>query len=190
MALHNIKIVVVDGGKSGSYKAKSVTTEKQDDNEKSKKGKNSPLYKILNLKKTLKKKAESAISPAGVMAVEMGVEIAGQLIKESANYYVSDVGRKSGDSNYQQLINRQVEIVTDVTGVLGCTLAGAATGSMFGPVGAVVGAVAGLASSSISLAFRQAERQRAYNHELFKDSNSQTYNLARTSYQGFTGRLR
>lgn len=186
MALHNIKIVVVDGGRAGSYKARSTGN----GGEKKKDYKDSPLYKMLNLKDTLKNKVQSGMTPAGVMAFDMGVKFTSQIVKQSANYYISDIGRKNGDSNYQQTINRQIEIITDVTGALNSTLSGAATGSMFGPMGAVVGALAGSISSAVSYGFRQAERQRDYQHEIFKNNNSQAYNLARTNYQGFTGRLR
>lgn len=186
MALHNIKIIVVDGGRAGSYKARNTGT----NSEKKNGYKDSPLYKLLNLKETIKNKVKSGISPAGVMAFNMGSQIAGQIVKQTANYYISDIGRKNGDSNYQQNINRQIEVITDGAGILNGALSGAATGSMFGPIGAAMGAVTGLATSAISLSFRQMERNRAYQHEIFKENNSQTYNLARTSYQGFTGRLR
>lgn len=189
MALHNIKIVVVDGGKSGTYKSKNAGLDGANGSSPSK-NKDSPLYKLLNAKETIKNKVQSGMTPASVMALNMGMQVASQFVKQAANYYISDIGRKNGDSNYQQSINRQIEVITDTTGLIGSTLSGAATGSMFGPVGAAIGAVAGLASSAISLGFRQAERQRTYQHEIFKNNNSQTYNLARTSYQGFTGRLR
>lgn len=189
MALHNIKIVVVDGGRSGTYKSKNAGSD-GNNSQSAAKNKDSPLYKLLNAKQTIKNKVQSGMTPAGVMALNMGMQVASQIVRQSANYYISDIGRKNGDSNYQQVINRQIEIITDATGIMNSTLSGAATGSMFGPVGAVIGAVAGLASSTISLGFRQAERERAYQHEIFKENNSQTYNLARTSYQGFTGRLR
>ena len=61
---------------------------------------------------------------------------------------------------------------------------------MFGPVGAAVGAVAGIASSSINLGFKYAERQRTYQHEMFKENNSQAYQLARANYSALTGRVR
>lgn len=189
MALHNIKIVVVDGGRSGTYKSKNAGVEGSD-GKGALKNKNSPLYKLLNAKETIKNKVTSGMTPAGVMALNMGIRVASQVIKQTANYYISDIGRKNGDSNYQQVINRQIEIITDATGILNSTLSGAATGSMFGPVGAAVGAVAGLASSAISLGFRQAEREREYQHTMFEQNNSQAYNLARANYSAFTGRVR
>lgn len=194
MALHNLKIIVVDGGRSSSYKSsgrgsgggggdgsntKSASTNKD-----------SPLYKVLNAKETIKEKIQSGLSPRTVFAIDMGVRIAGQVIKQAANYYISDIGRSNGDSNYQSYINRQIEIITDPLSVIGGAASGAAAGSMFGPLGAVIGAVGGALSSGISLGFKYAERQRAYQHEMFKENTSQAYNLARANYSAFTGRVR
>lgn len=190
MALHNLKIVIVDGGRAGSYKSKNEGAESGSSGG-GNSNKNSTLNKVLNAKQTIKNKAQSGMSPASVFAADMGLRIASQLVKQTANYYISDIGRKNGDSNYQAIINRQIEVATDSLSVLGGTLSGAAAGGMVGgAVGAGVGAVLGATSSAISLGFKYAERQRAYEHEMFKDSNSQAYNLARTSFQGFTGRLR
>jgi len=188
MALHNLKIIVVDGGRSSTFKTKNATSggEKVD----KKKYKESPLYKMLNLKDTIKDKVKSGISPSAAFALDMGLRMAGQIVRQTANFYIADIGRKNGDSNYQALINRQIECVSDGLGILSGLTSGATTGAMFGPIGAGIGAVVGVASSAVSLGFKYAERQRNYQHEIFKDNNSQAYNLARTSFQGFTGRLR
>jgi len=187
MALHNLKIVVVDGGRGG-YRSKGSGNSggKRD----KKRDKDSPLYKILNAKETIKNKIQSGMSPASVFAMDMGLRLTSQLVKQTANYYISDIGRKNGDSNYQAIINRQIEVVGDTMSFGSSMLSGAATGSMFGPMGAVVGAALGAVSSAASIGFKYAGRQREYEHEMFKNSNSQAYNLARTSFQGFTGRLR
>lgn len=187
MALHNLKIVVVDGGKGGRYRSSSS---KSSDAEEKKKNKNSPLYKLLNAKQTIKKKVQSGMTPSAVFAMDMGMRVASQLVKQTANYYISDIGRKNGDSNYQAIINRQIEVVSDGLSFASGILSGAAAGSMFGPVGAGIGAVVGVVSSATSLGFKYAERERNYQHEIFKQNNNQAYNLARTSFQGFTGRLR
>lgn len=187
MALHNLKIIVVDGGKRAitrTNNSKSQTKEERENN------KNSPLYKMLNAKKTIKNKVQSGMSPSAVFAMDMGMRVGGQLIKQTANYYITDIGRKNGDSNYQAIINRQIEVMTDGLGFAGGIVSGAAAGSMFGPVGAGVGAIVGAVSSAVSLGFKYAERERDYQHEIFKQNNNQAYNLARTSFQGFTGRLR
>ena len=192
MALHNLKIIVVDGGKSGSYKSRNSGADdgKTSPAGKKQKYKDSPLYKLLNAKQTIKNKIQSGMTPASVFAMDMGMRVASQIVKQTANYYISDIGRKNGDSNYQALINRQIETISDPMSFVGGALSGAATGSMFGPLGAVAGLVIGATSSAVSLGFKYAERGRAYQHEIFKDNNSQAYNLARTSFQGFTGRLR
>ena len=192
MALHNLKIIVVDGGKSGSYKARNAGADNGSTSASGKKQnyKNTPLYKMLNAKQTIKDKIQSGMSPATVFAMDMGIRVASQIVKQTANYYVSDIGRKNGDSNYQSIINRQIETITDPISFASGAFSGAAAGSMFGPIGAVAGLVIGATSSAVSLGFKYAERQRSYQHEIFKDNNSQAYNLARTSFQGFTGRLR
>ena len=184
MALHNLRIVVVDGGRSNNYSANSNNNSTS--GEKSKNYKDTPLYKMLNAKDTIK----SGMSPATLFAMDMGLRVASQSIKQGANYVISDIGRANGDSNYQAYINRQIESITDPLSLVSGTLSGAATGSMFGPIGAGVGAVAGLLSSGISLGFKYAERQRAYQHEMFKENTSQAYNLARANYSAFTGRVR
>lgn len=189
MALHNLKIVVVDGGRAGTYKSRNSGGDGSGGDKKSN-YKNSPLYKMLNAKETIKNKVQSGMTPASVFAMDMGIRVASQLVKQTANYYIADIGRKNGDSNYQSVINRQIEIASDTLSVGSSMLSGAAAGSMFGPVGAGIGLVVGAVSSAASMGFKYAERQRAYEHEIFKDNNSQAYNLARTSFQGFTGRLR
>lgn len=185
MALHNLKIIVVDGGRSNSNY--STGTSKNMSREEIK---NTPLYKLMHAKETITNKVTSGTSPSKAFAITMGINVASQFVKQTANYYISDIGRKNGDSNYQSIINRQLEIVSDAVGLVSGTGYGALAGSMFGPAGAAIGAVLGLVSSGISLGFKYSERERAYQHEIFKLNNNQTYNLARTSFQGFTGRLR
>lgn len=187
MALHNLKIIVVDGGKGVSSRSGGSTSQSKEDKEKNK---NSPLYKMLNAKKTIKNKVQSGMSPSAVFAMDMGMRVAGQIVKQTANYYIADIGRKNGDSNYQAIINRQIEVVTDGLGFASGIASGAAAGSMFGPAGAVIGAAIGAVSSAVSVGFKYAERERNYQHEIFKQNNNQAFNLARTSFQGFTGRLR
>lgn len=185
MALHNLKIIVVDGGKGGNYRN---TSSKSVDAEDKKRNKNSPLYKMLNAKQTITKKVQSGMSASSVFALDMGLRVAGQLVKQTANYYISDIGRRTGDSNYQNMINKELELVSDVVGTFGSALSGAATGAMFGPMGAVVGGVIGATSSLVSIGFKSAETQRAYQHEMFKQETSQQYNLSRANYSIYTGR--
>lgn len=189
MALHNIKIVVVDGGRSGTYKSKNAGIADEEKQDKSV-GKNSPLYKLLNAKETIKNTVQSGMSPSAVFAMDMGLRVGSKIVSQTANYYLSDIGRRNGDSNYQAIINRQIEAVTDPLSIVGGSLSGAAAGSMFGPIGAGVGALIGLISSSVSLGFKYAEKERTYQHTLFEENNNQAYRLSRANFSIYTGRLR
>lgn len=187
MALHNLKIVVIDGGRSDSCRSKNVEIKEDASN---KNNKDTPLYKLLNAKKTIKNKVQSGMTPASVFAMDMGTRVIGQAIKQTANYFISDIGRSNGDSNYQASINRDIEIITEPLSIVGGALSGATAGSMFGPIGMGVGLVLGTIGSSISLGFKYAERNRSYQHEMFKENTSQAHKLSRANYSIHTGRLR
>lgn len=187
MALHNLKIIVYDGGKAGGGLFGS--DDSKDSGGKKKKEK-SLLYKVLNYNSTIRDKMKQATSPTTFFAIQQGISVAVQTGREAINYFVSDIGRSSGDSNYQAIINRKIEKVTDVLSVGQGALSGAAAGSAAGPWGAVIGAVIGAASSGISLGFKYAERERSYAHEMFQERNSQAYQLARANYSALTGRVR
>lgn len=184
MANNTLKIVVVSG--------KSLSSSTNEDNAASgdKKKKKSKLNAVLNFNDTIKSKVEDAVSPTTFFAVQSGVSLATQTARQFINYYVSDIGRASGDSNYQAIVNRRIEVATDALSVAGGALGGAAAGSMFGPVGAGIGAVVGAASAGVSLGFKYAERSRSYAHEMFEQETSQGYNLARANYSALTGRVR
>lgn len=191
MALHKLTIVVVDGGKAGGNNPDwggglqtSAKSKKGNDNNES------TLYKILNYNQTIKSSIQQAVSPTTFFALQSGINLASQTAKQFINYYVSDIGRQNGDSNYQALVNRRIEQVTDPLSVVGGAVGGAVAGSVLGPLGVAVGAVIGAASAGINLGFKYAERERAYQHEMFKENNSQAYNLARANYSALTGRVR
>lgn len=186
MALHNLKITVVDGGKATTTLGSSSKSESGE----KKKNDKSVLSKVLNYNQTVKSYLKQHTSSTTFFAIQQGVNLARQTGREFLNYYVSDIGRANGDSNYQAIVNRRIEKVTDGLSIGQGMLAGASAGSMIGPWGAVIGAVVGAASSSISLGFKYAERERAYQHEMFKESTSQAYQLARANYSAFTGRVR
>lgn len=187
MALHNLKITVVDGGKSyggenwGGGLNVSKDAPKQTD---------SKMYKMLNYNQTIKSSIKKATSPTTFFAMQSGINLAMQTGRQFVNYYVSDIGRRNGDSNYQAIVNRRIEMVTDGLSVGQGAIGGAASGAMFGLPGAVIGATLGALSSGVSLGFKYAERDRAYQHEMFKENNSQAYNLARAGNIALTGRVR
>ena len=189
MALNELRIVVVDGG-SQSTNSNKCKSQNQNRKESSEQNKDSKLYKMLHWSDQVKEKISNKMSPTSFYALEAGASVAIQTVKSFANYYVSDIGRANGDSNYQAQVNRTLEIVGDVTSVAGGAWSGAAAGSVLGPVGAALGAVVGAVSSGISLGFKYAERNREYQHEMFKNETSQAYNLARANYSVWTGRVR
>lgn len=189
MALNELRIVVVDGG---SQVKNSVNNKSTNQNKQGSSGqhKDSKLYNMLHWSDNIKEKISKNVTPTTFYALEAGASIATQTVKSLANYYLSDIGRANGDSNYQAQVNRTLEIVSDVSSVAGGMWGGAAAGSMFGPIGTVIGLVAGGVSSGISLGFKYAERNREYQHDMFKNETSQAYNLARANYSAWTGRVR
>lgn len=189
MALNELRIVVVDGGKQTSNQSLNQSNKQPKQNTNSD-NKDSKLYKMLNWSNQVKEKISKNVTPTTFYALEAGASIATQTVKSLANYYLSDIGRANGDSNYQAQVNRTLEIVGDVSSVAGGMWGGAAAGSIFGPIGTVIGLIAGGVSSGISLGFKYAERNREYQHEMFKNETSQAYNLARANYSVWTGRVR
>ena len=187
MALHTLKIVVVDEGRAGGYATScgsgsaSVGKQKVD--------KDSPLYKLLHVKERIKEKVEANLTPASVYGMIQVGHLATQTVKSVASYYISDIGRSRGDSNYQARVNSAFALGGQVLHLIGGAISGGTAGAMFGGVGAVVGAVAGLASSAISLGFQTTERIRAYNHTMAEEKVGRDYQIGRMT--GGTGiRLR
>ena len=191
MALHNLKITVIDGGKATAGVGGGSEDEGGGEE---KKGGKSLLYKVLNYNQTVRDYVKQNTSATTFFAVQQGISLAKQVGREFVNYYVSDIGRANGDSNYQAIVNRKIEVATDVLGIGTSALAGAAMGSAIPGVGTVIGAVVGAAvgmvSQGVSLGFKYAERQRAYEHEIFQENTSQAYQLARANYTALTGRVR
>lgn len=188
MALHNLKITVIDGGKASDVGAFGVN-----DNSGGSEGRQqqkSILYKVLNYNQTIRDYVKQSVSPTTFFAIQQGASLAMQTGREFINYYVSDIGRANGDSNYQSIVNRKIEIATDALSVPMGMLGGAAAGAIAGPIGAAIGAVIGAVASGINLAFKYAEREREYQHEMFKENTSQAYQLARANYSALTGRVR
>lgn len=185
MALHNLKITVVDGGRASGESWGSDLNKKAKET-----AKDSKLYKLLNYNQTIKQSIKKAVSPTTFFALQAGVGLATQTARQVISYYVSDIGRRNGDSNYQAIINRRIEQITDPLSIGQGALSGAAAGAMFGGVGIAVGAAVGAISSGINLHFKYAERERAYAHEMFQQRNSQAYNLARSNYSVLNGRVR
>ena len=189
MPLHELRITVIDGGKTEAATALGSTPKFGSSQQGEDSGK-SLLNKVLNYNQTIKNKIRQSTSPTTYFAIQSGVNLAVQTGREFINYYVSDIGRANGDSNYQAIVNRKIEQVTDGLSIGTGALSGAAMGSAVGPIGAVVGAVVGAVASGISLAFKYEDRKRQYQHEMFLEHTSQAYQLARANYSVHTGRVR
>lgn len=191
MALNQIKIIVVNGGGSGnSFGNDKVETPREKQKKKNQKL-SSAIKKFSHPVDAAVDKIAGKMSPSAALATTMAANLGISFLKQSFNYLVSNIGRSTGDSNYQAQIGRQLEIVNDTVNVGGSMLSGAAAGATIGGLpGAVVGALLSGASAGMSIGFRQSERERSYQYEMFKQGNNQAYNLARANYSATNGRLR
>lgn len=113
-----------------------------------------------------------------------------QVVDLGIEYWVGGLGNKYGDQAYQENVQRQVEIVKDVTNVASSVAMGALYGAWGGPVGAALGAVFGAVASGVSIAVKYAGREREFNYKMFKEENAIEYQRARASINLTTGRLR
>jgi len=188
-SVRQLKIVVVDGGKSNGDALNDLVSS-SNKKQSGKKATSSTLYKVLNFNETIKSKITQDKPPTAVFATAQAVNLGIQATRQYINYYVTDIGRSNGDSNHQAMVNHEIEKVTDMVGIGMATLGGAQMGSALGPIGALVGAGLGLAGSLVNLHFRQAGREREYAHEVFKDNNSQVRSLARANNSLTDGRVR
>ena len=194
MALNELRIIVVNGGGSGGNgsasgikKEKTVAQFQKEKNQKLSKA----IKSFSNPVDAAVDKITGKMSPSAALVTTMAVNLGVSFLKQSFNYHISNIGRSAGDSNYQAIVGRQLEIVSDNINTISSVLSGAAAGAAIGGfAGAAVGAVTGGISAGISIGFRQAERQRAYDYELFKQNNTQSYNLSRANYSLYNGRVR
>lgn len=85
MALHTIQIVVVDGGKEGSYRANNATRKSTNTGEETD-YRDGKLYKILNLDKTIKNKVCSKLSIETRYMVGQAFAMGTQVAKSVASY--------------------------------------------------------------------------------------------------------
>lgn len=176
MALHNLKIWVINGGTQSGKGSQSGTPATE---------------KMENINVGAENAVQEKVVGITHFATHAVANIAVGTAKNTFNYFKSDIGRKSGDSNYQDIVNRQFEIVGDIGSALGAAKSGALAGGSIAPgIGHMVGAIFGALSSLVNTGFKYAERERSYQYQLFKESTSQAYNLARANYTSTTGRVR
>lgn len=113
-----------------------------------------------------------------------------QLLRSSMNFAIQGLQYKTGDQSYQDLVNRQLEIITDAGNVTSGLFMGVTYGATGGPVGMLIGGMLGMASSLIPIAFKYADRDREFNYKQFLENNEIEYKRARASINMTTGRLR
>lgn len=185
MALHDLRITVVDGGTAKNYSGGSENPFNYST------GGGGGYSSISKQSDSVGNELDLKTIALKTYAAHTAISIAKQTALSAFQYVVSDIGRSTGDSNLQSIVNRKIEIAQEIGEIISGAASGAISGfSVGGPVGAAVGAVMGLASSATNLAFKYAERERAYEHVLFKESTSQAYQLARANYSATTGRMR
>lgn len=113
-----------------------------------------------------------------------------QITDLSIEYFISGIAMRHGDQALQDQVQREMEIVKDVTGFASSISMGALYGSWGGPIGTVLGAAFGAASTAASIGVKYSARQREFNYKVFKENNSIEYRRARASISLTTGRLR
>lgn len=179
MALHNLKITVINGGRAktgDSFIQKGSKTPAND--------------KLNNVNNDVEGGTGKGVLGIVSFSKDYAVDIAKNLVKHEFNYFVSDIGRRTGDSNFQDRVNRQIEVCRDVGGILGGAISGATTGASLGPVGVAIGFAFGAIASGLNVHYKYKERERAYQHTIFQENTSQAYNLARANFHALSGRKR
>lgn len=175
MALHTLKIVVVDGGRAENY----VTSG----------GQKSGTKQTVVTEQRMKEKIALKFSPTEAYGMVQAGRLAMQTAKSAFSYYMGDIGRRSGDSHYQARVNRAFEVGGQVVSLVHGAISGGMAGSVFGGLGAIIGGLAGFASSAMSMTYQHAEKTRAYNHTMAEEKAGRDYQIGRMT--GGTGvRLR
>lgn len=113
-----------------------------------------------------------------------------QISRQALQYKLGGLGYQYGDQSYQQLAQRQFELLEDGAGVASSVLMGAVYGAWGGPLGIAVGITVGALSSTASLASKYGTREREFNVKVFKENNGIQYMRARAGVDLTTGRLR
>lgn len=122
--------------------------------------------------------------------VTHALAVSKQIIDLGIEYSIGGLGYKTGDQAYQDRVQRQIEVVKDVTNVASSVSMGALYGSWGGPIGAALGATFGAVSTLTSINTKYANRQRDYDYKIFKENNAIEYQRTRANINLTTGRLR
>lgn len=116
--------------------------------------------------------------------------IAKQVLDLEIEYWIGGMGYKSGDQAYQEQVQRNFEVVKDVTNIASSIAMGVLYGSWGGPLGALFGGAFAAISTGTSTSVKYKGRRRDFEYKTFKENNSIEYKRARASINMTSGRLR
>lgn len=106
------------------------------------------------------------------------------------NYKAGGIAYETGDEAQQDLYQRRLEIVRDVSGFSSAVAMGAVYGAWGGPVGMALGSLLAATEQATSIGIKYKGRARDYDIKMFKENNSIAYSRARAGINLTTGRLR
>lgn len=106
------------------------------------------------------------------------------------NYMIGDIGATTGDKNFQELVQRDVEAFKDIFDIGTTTLMSAWYGSRGGWVVGAITAGLGFTTAAVSKVNKYANREREYQIDTFKMNNEINYARSRANINLTNGRLR
>lgn len=124
------------------------------------------------------------ITATHAVATTIGIVTAGM------NYLIGDIGGTTGDKNYQEMVQRDIEMVKDVFDVGTATIMGAWYGSRGGMAAGVITAGLSFTTAVASKTNKYLNRERDYKIETFKMNNEINYARSRANINMTNGRLR
>lgn len=113
-----------------------------------------------------------------------------QIRNLAVNYGLGGLGYYYGDASYQDLWQRNIEILNDFGSIISAVGIGATYGSIGGPVGMAIGIATNVATTTASLLTKYANREREFSVKEFKQNNQIQYARARAGVNFTNGRLR
>lgn len=124
------------------------------------------------------------ITATHIAAAVIGLASAG------LNYAIGDIAGTTGDKNYADLVQRDIEQYKDVIDVATATTMSAWYGSKGGPIVMAITAGIGFTTATVSKANKYLGREREYQIETFKMKNEINYARSRANINLTNGRLR
>ena len=163
----------VIGSESTTEKAPDTSPKETQDEERTTKAKSGGISKRAKF-----------ITATHLIAAGIGIGTA------SINYMIGDIAGTTGDKNYADIVQRNVESYKDVVDVGVATTMSAWYGLRGGPVVALITAGIGFVTSTASKANKYLNRERQYQIDTFKMDNEINYARSRANINLTNGRLR